>query len=179
MPALDRRLMGLTGGRVALTMGLPTLLLTTTGRKTGEPRSAPLLYMRHGEDLVLIGTSFGSRSHPAWYLNLMAKPQASVLMDRQSFDVIAREASPEERPELWQKATQTYGGYEKYLERVGGREVPIIVLSKNRKIFHIPTNPATHPTYGLAVIASLCLPNPCCNGHNPATRLNKHFFQCP
>ena len=131
MPVLDRWLMRLTGGRIASTlgMGMPTLLLTTTGRKTGEPRSAPLLYMRHGADLVLIGTSFGSKSHPAWYLNLMANPRASVLMDKQSFDVIAREASPEERPVLWKKATQTYGGYEKYLERVGGREVPIIVLS--------------------------------------------------
>ena len=105
MPVLDRWLMRLTGGRIASTlgMGMPTLLL--------------------------IGTSFGSKSHPAWYLNLMANPRASVLMDKQSFDVIAREASPEETPVLWKKATQTYGGYEKYLERVGGREVPIIVLS--------------------------------------------------
>ena len=132
MPVLDKPLMRLTSGRFSSTqsMGLPTLLLTTTGRKTGEPRSAPLLYLRHGDDLALIGTSFGNTSHPAWYLNLMANPKASVLLNDESFEVIAREASPEERPVLWQQATQVYGGFEKYLKRVGDREVPILVLSR-------------------------------------------------
>ena len=132
MPVLDKPLMRLSGGRFSSTrsMGLPTLLLTTTGRKTGEPRAAPLLYLRHGDDLALIGTSFGNTSHPAWYLNLMANPRATVLLDDKSFEVTAREANPEERPVLWQQATQVYGGFEKYLKRVGDREVPILVLSR-------------------------------------------------
>jgi deazaflavin-dependent oxidoreductase (nitroreductase family) len=132
MPILDKPLMRLTKGRFSSTqsMGLPTLLLTTTGRKTGEPRSAPLLYLRHGDDLALIGTSFGNTSHPAWYLNLMANPKASVLLNDESFEVIAREASPDERPILWQQATQVYGGFEKYLKRVGDREVPILILTR-------------------------------------------------
>jgi deazaflavin-dependent oxidoreductase (nitroreductase family) len=130
---LDRPLMRLTGGRFSLTLGMPTLLLTTTGRKSGELRSAPLLYMRHGDDLALIGTSFGSISHPAWYLNLMANPQASVLLKKETFEVTAREATPEERPVLWQKATQVYGGYEKYLERAGDRNIPILVLARKTR----------------------------------------------
>ena len=130
MPVLDRPLMRLSGGRLAMTFGLPTLLLTTTGRKSGRPRSAPLLYLRHGDDLVLIGTSFGSTTHPAWYLNLLANPRASVLLDGATFVVTAREAEPGERPELWRKATHLYGGYEKYKARVGAREIPMIVLSR-------------------------------------------------
>ena len=136
MPVLDKPLMRLSGGRFSSTrsMGLPTLLLTTTGRKTGEPRAAPLLYLRHGDDLALIGTSFGNTSHPAWYLNLMANPRATVLLDDESFEVTAREADPEERPVLWQQATQVYGGFEKYLKRVGDRQVPILVLSRRNAI---------------------------------------------
>ena len=130
MPVLDRPLMRLSRGRVSLTYGLPTLLLTTTGRKSGEARTAPLLYIQHGDDMALIGTSFGSTRHPAWYLNLMAEPQASVLLDGENVAVTAREATPEERREIWLKATRLYGGFEKYKTRVGDREIPILVLTR-------------------------------------------------
>ena len=130
MPVLDRPLMRLSRGRFALTYGLPTLLLTTTGRKSGEARSAPLLYIQHGDDMALIGTSFGSKKHPAWYLNLMAEPRASVLIDRETLAVTARKATPQERQELWLRATQLYAGYEKYKDRVGDREIPILVLTR-------------------------------------------------
>jgi len=130
MPVLDRPLMRLSRGRISLTYGLPTLLLTTTGRKSGEARSAPLLYIRYGKEMGLIGSSFGSTRHPAWYLNLMANPQASVLLDGETFAVTAREATPEERKELWLRATRLYGGFEKYETRVGDREIPILVLSR-------------------------------------------------
>jgi deazaflavin-dependent oxidoreductase (nitroreductase family) len=105
-------------------------LLTTTGRKTGQARSAPLLYLRHGEDLVVIGTSFGSTSHPAWYLNLLADPRAAVLLDGDDISVTARAAEPAERAELWPRATELYEGYENYKSRVGEREIPIMVLSR-------------------------------------------------
>ena len=130
MPVLDRPLMRLSRGRFSLTYGLPTLLLTTTGRKSGEARSAPLLYIQHGNDMALIGTSFGSTRHPAWYLNLMAEPQASVLLDGENVAVTAREATPEERREIWLKATRLYGGFEKYKTRVGDREIPILILTR-------------------------------------------------
>ena len=130
MPVLDQPLMRLSRGRFSLTYGLPTLLLTTTGRKSGEARSAPLLYIRYGKEMGLIGSSFGSTRHPAWYLNLMAEPQASVLLDRENFAVTAREATPEERREIWLKATRLYGGFEKYKARVGDREIPVLVLTR-------------------------------------------------
>ena len=130
-PALDRRLMRLTRGRFAMTFGLPTLLITTTGRKSGEPRSTPLLYLRHGEHLVVIGTRFGSESHPAWYLNLQAKPEARVTLDGEEFAVHCRDATPDEYAALWQQAEGMYGGFEKYKRRVGERTIPILVLERS------------------------------------------------
>ncbi len=126
---LDRPLLRLSGGRVATTLGLPTLLLTTTGRRSGVPRSAPLLYLKRGEDLVVIGTRFGSTRHPAWYLNLRAHPEAQVLLAGATFGVRAREATPGEREEIWAQATRLYGGYERYRSRVGARRIPILILS--------------------------------------------------
>jgi deazaflavin-dependent oxidoreductase (nitroreductase family) len=130
MPVLDRSLMRLSHGRIALTFGLPTLLLTTTGRTSGEPRSAPLLYIRYGDDIGLIGTSFGSTKHPAWYLNLMANPNATVLLNGETLAMTAREANPEERREIWLRATRLYVGFDKYKARVGDREIPILLLSR-------------------------------------------------
>jgi deazaflavin-dependent oxidoreductase (nitroreductase family) len=129
-PLIDRPLMRLSGGRFALTLGLPTLLLTTTGRKSGEPRSTPLLYLEHEDGMAIIGTSFGSTSHPAWYLNLMANPEAEVLLDGEEFPVRAREATDEERTVLWDRATRTYSGFEQYKGRVGERSIPILVLTR-------------------------------------------------
>jgi len=132
MPPIDRILMRVTGGRFAMTrsLGMPTLMLTTTGRKSGLPRSAPLLYFQHGDDMALVGTNFGGTSHPAWYLNLMDDPNGSVLLGNETFPVTARKATTEERPVLWEKATRVYGGYDKYKPRVGDREIPILVLSR-------------------------------------------------
>lgn len=127
---LDRPLLKLTRGRFAMTFGLPTLLLTTTGRKSGEPRSIPLVYLIHGDDLAVVGTRFGSPRHPAWYLNLVANPQARVTLRGEAFAVTAREASPAEYAALWDQATKTYSGFEKYKGRVQGRQIPIMILSR-------------------------------------------------
>ena len=129
-PLIDRPLMKLSGGRVATTAMYPTLLLTTTGRKSGEPRTAPLLFIEHGDDQAIIGTRFGSTSHPAWYLNLQANPEASVLLNGEEFSIRAREANEQERAEIWERATKIYGGFEKYLSRVGDRVIPILILSR-------------------------------------------------
>lgn len=130
-PVLDRPLMKLTGGRFAMTFGLPTLLLTTTGRKSGQPRPTPLLYLRLGESLAVIGTHFGSPRHPAWYLNLRDRPEARVTLAGETFAVMAREATPEEYAGLWQQASSLYGGFEKYKARVGERRIPIVVLERD------------------------------------------------
>jgi len=130
-PVLDRPLMRLSRGRVAMTFGMPTLLLTTIGRKSGKRRSTPLLYIKHEDDLVVIGTRFGNPSHPAWYLNLKANPAGEVTLGGQQFPVTMREAREDERPLLWDKATQMYGGFERYAKRVGDRKIPVLVLSRS------------------------------------------------
>lgn len=125
---LDRPLMRLSRGRLATTRGLPTLLLTTTGRKTGQRRSAPLLYVATPSGPAVIGTHFGSTRHPAWYLNLQADPRAEVLVDGRQWPVVARPALPAERQDIWKAARALYPGYEKYRDRVGARTIPILVL---------------------------------------------------
>jgi deazaflavin-dependent oxidoreductase (nitroreductase family) len=129
-PRGDVTLLRLTGGRFALTFGLPTLLLTTTGRKSGEPRSTPLLYLEHADAIAVIGTKFGSPQHPAWALNLLADPRATVLLDGEEWCARARLAAGGERSALWEQARSIYGGFDKYQARVGEREIPIFVLER-------------------------------------------------
>jgi deazaflavin-dependent oxidoreductase (nitroreductase family) len=129
-PLLDRPLLRFTRGRVAMTLGLPTLLLTTIGRRSGAARAVPLVYHRLGDDLAVIGTSFGSTKHPAWYLNLRAKPEATVLLGGKEFTVGSRDATPAEYHDVWARATRIYGGYDRYRRRVGRRRVPIVVLMR-------------------------------------------------
>jgi len=130
MPGLDRWLLRRSKGRLAISGILPTLLLTTTGRKSGKPRSAALLYLDHASGWVVIGSNFGGTSHPAWYLNLQANPDATVTVDGAEIPVTARDAGLQEREELWAQAVRLYPGYTTYKTRVGDRQVPIIVLSR-------------------------------------------------
>ncbi len=127
---LDVPLLRATRGRFGLTFGLPVLLLTTTGRRSGEPRHAPVLYQRHGDALAVIGSHYGHPRHPAWVHNLRAKPEATVLLGGEEFAVSVREATGEERDELWASAVAMYGGYAKYAERVGDRVIPIYLLER-------------------------------------------------
>ena len=131
-PLVDRPLMRLSRGRLALTFGMPTLLLTTIGRRSGEPRSTPLLYVQYEDSWAVIGTRFGSPRQPHWYLNIRKTPGATVLLAGEEFKVSTRDANPAEREELWARATRTYGGFEKYKARVVGREIPIVILSRIR-----------------------------------------------
>jgi hypothetical protein len=78
-PRLDPPLLRLTGGRVSSVYPVPVLLLTTTGAKTGLPRTLPLLYLDDGDDIILIASNYGKTSHPAWYRNLVANPRVEVL----------------------------------------------------------------------------------------------------
>lgn len=127
---LDVPLMRLTKGRFNLTMGLPSILLTTTGAKSGLPRSSPLLYVRHGDDIAIIGTRFGGNRHPAWYYNLKANPNATVMLDGEQYAVEARTADEDERDAVWEAADRIYSGFAKYRERITDREVPMFVLRR-------------------------------------------------
>lgn len=115
---------GKVGGRMA---GGPVLLLTTTGRKSGKERTIPLLYLRVGEDLVVVGSNGGTATHPAWWLNLKSVPEATVEVGGRKTCVRAEEAGPVERERLWPKLVEMYGGYEGYRRRTD-REIPVVIL---------------------------------------------------
>jgi len=112
-------------GRVA---GMPVLLLTTTGRRSGRARTATLTFFRDGRDLVVIGSFGGSDEPPAWWLNLQRDPRASVLMGGRSTRVTARTASAEEYERLWPHVTETHPGYARYQGRTA-RPIPIVLLT--------------------------------------------------
>lgn len=107
----------LSGGRIGARVGDgPVLLLTTTGRKSGEPRTAPILYLAHGEAMILIDTNGGNEKLPGWSYNLRAKPEGEVEIGRRKLAVKARIAAGAEREELWRACTDQYGGFDEYVE---------------------------------------------------------------
>lgn len=115
-------------GRVWGTMfGGSILLLNTTGRKSGQRRTTPLMYASDGEDLILIASNGGAPNHPAWYLNLMANPEATVEIGDSEIRVRAEEAHQAEKARLWQKMVEMYSGYDNY-QRKTKREIPLLVL---------------------------------------------------
>ena len=115
-------------GRLWGTMfGGPVLLLNTTGRKSGQRRSTPLLYVRDGEDFVLIASNGGAPRHPAWYLNLMATPEATVEVGDRELRVRAMEVGGEEKARLWQKMVEMYPSYDDYQKKTK-REIPLLVM---------------------------------------------------
>jgi deazaflavin-dependent oxidoreductase (nitroreductase family) len=106
----------LSGGRIAGRVGkAPLLLLTTTGRKSGQPRTAPVVYLADGERMVLIDTNAGNERLPAWSLNLSAKPEAEVEVGRKRQKVRARVAEGEERTALWAKHIDQFAGFDYYI----------------------------------------------------------------
>jgi deazaflavin-dependent oxidoreductase (nitroreductase family) len=106
----------LSGGRLMHKVGdAPVLLLTTTGRKSGEPRTAPVVYLERGEAMVLIDTNAGNEKLPAWSHNLKAKPQAEVQIGRDKLAVTARVAEGAEREELWRACNDQYSGFDEYI----------------------------------------------------------------
>ncbi len=118
----------LSGGRVGGKVGrAPVLLLTTTGRKSGEPRTAPVVYLADGENVVLINTNAGNAKVPAWSLNLEANPEAEVELGRERRSVRARVAAGEERADLWRKHVEQYAGFDDYKVKLE-REPAVFVL---------------------------------------------------
>ncbi len=107
---------------------LPTLLLTTTGRKSGEPRSLPLIYGEAGASYVIIASKGGLPNHPIWYLNLEANPDCELMVGPKPVLARARVAEGEERERLWEQMAQIYPPYNEYQERAGARTIPVVVL---------------------------------------------------
>ena len=131
---LDRALGRLTRGRfVAFGLpGLPSLLITTTGRRTGEPRSNPLLYAPDGEAFIVIGSNWGQGHHPAWTGNLLAHPDATVLVDGQQIPVRARLVTGAERARHREMLLEVWPGYADYERRAGGRDLRLFRLDRRR-----------------------------------------------
>jgi deazaflavin-dependent oxidoreductase (nitroreductase family) len=127
---LHRFMYRLSGGQFFSTSGgkMPVLLLTTIGRKSGQPRTWPLNYLRDGGDLVIVASNCGRDYHAAWYLNLLAQPQASAQVGRKHISVTARSASPDEKARLWptlKKLEPLYAAY----EQGTAREIPLVFLT--------------------------------------------------
>ncbi|MBY0278813.1 nitroreductase family deazaflavin-dependent oxidoreductase [Candidatus Binatia bacterium] len=121
-----------TGGKwgAKFMHGAPVLLLTTIGRKSGEPRVAPLIYLKDGERLVLVASKGGMSHHPAWYLNLEAHPDCEVeLPGTGKIPMRATRATDEEKALLWPRLCAIYPDYDDYQARTT-RNIPVLILTK-------------------------------------------------
>jgi len=128
-PAIDRRLLPLTGGRVKVAMGQPILLLHTRGARSGQQRTTPLLYTPRGNGFVVVASKAGAAHHPSWYHNLRAHPDAvAVEIDGHRRAVHPHVAEGAERAELWELVNDNYTGYTKYQGRAGERVIPVVLL---------------------------------------------------
>jgi deazaflavin-dependent oxidoreductase (nitroreductase family) len=126
--SIHRALYRATGGKVGGRMGkAPVLLLTTTGRKTGKPRTTPLLYARVDDGYVVIASKGGAERDPLWFRNLQATPGAEVQLGRKKQAVQARTTEGEERERSWRALTDLYGGYDDYAKKTS-REIPVVLL---------------------------------------------------
>jgi deazaflavin-dependent oxidoreductase (nitroreductase family) len=129
---LDRLSYRLTRGRHSLSSwlsGLPVVMLTTTGARTGQQRTAPVIAVPDGVNLVVIASNWGQRQHPAWYHNLRAHPEATVTVGGIARQVRAHEAIGEERDRLWQQDLEVYPGRTTYALRAANRPIPVMVLA--------------------------------------------------
>jgi deazaflavin-dependent oxidoreductase (nitroreductase family) len=109
--------------------GTTILLLTTTGRTSGEARTTPLIHVVDGDRWVVIASKGGAPDHPAWYKNLEADPDATIEVEADEVPVVATTAAGEERGRLWKAMTQTWPAYDDYQEKTD-REIPVVVLSR-------------------------------------------------
>ena len=128
---LDRPVLRLSGGRTSATSaltGLPIVELTTTGARTGLPRTLPIVGIPDGERLVLVASNYGSPRHPAWYHNLRATPSCTVRFRGEELPMRAREAEGEERERLWRLDATVYPTRATYAGWTDGRRIPVMVL---------------------------------------------------
>lgn len=135
MSGLHVRLYRLTRGRLGghwrVGAGLRTpvriCLLEHRGRRTGQLRTTPLVYIRDGEDVVVVASQGGRAEHPQWYRNLQADPEVTVELHGERLPRRARTASPAERARLWPRLVEAYADFDNY-QSWAGREIPVVVL---------------------------------------------------
>ena len=118
-----------TGGRLGAKFGgAPVCLLTTTGRTSGEPRTMPLLYLRDGDDVVVVASKGGFSEHPQWYRNLLVHPEVTVEIGRERLPMTARVADDAEKAALWPRLVAMYQSYDQYQQRTD-RDIPVVICS--------------------------------------------------
>lgn len=121
-----------TGGKVGHDWNdAHVLILHTTGRKSGATRKLPLIYGRDGDDYLIVASKGGAPNHPAWYLNLVANPNAKVQVRSDVIGVTARTATPEEKVRLWPKMTAQWPDYDAYQQKTD-RDIPLVILSPRK-----------------------------------------------
>jgi deazaflavin-dependent oxidoreductase (nitroreductase family) len=120
-----------TGGAEGYTWrdGTEILILTTRGRKSGALHSTPLIFGRHGDDYLVVGSRGGAPTPPAWYLNLVADPEVQVQVKADRFAAHARTATAAEKPELWKTMTAVWPAYDQYQRRTA-RVIPVVILTR-------------------------------------------------
>jgi deazaflavin-dependent oxidoreductase (nitroreductase family) len=131
MVPLDRWVQRVSGGRLSAIgrHGLPSLLLTATGRRSGTDRTQPLLYARDGDAYVVVGSNWGQRHHPSWTANLIANPRAAVTVDGRWVPVTATLAAGAERERLWALLGEVWPAYDSYERRAAGRHLRVFRLT--------------------------------------------------
>jgi deazaflavin-dependent oxidoreductase (nitroreductase family) len=128
VPALHRAIYQASGGRLGTrALGCPVVLVTTTGRRSGRPRTVPIFGFPEGNAVVLVASNGGSDQHPAWFLNLQANPEAEVQLGRERRQMRARTATAAERDRLWPRVVGYYRGYDVYRQRTE-RSIPLVFL---------------------------------------------------
>jgi deazaflavin-dependent oxidoreductase (nitroreductase family) len=128
---IDREVFWLTRGHTTLSAwvsGLPIIMLTTTGARTGQPRTLPILALPDGDHLVVIASNFGKPSNPAWYHNLRANPDAMITWKGSAVPMRARELKDEERERYVSRSLTVYPWWEQYHRCAAPRQIPVIML---------------------------------------------------
>jgi deazaflavin-dependent oxidoreductase (nitroreductase family) len=109
--------------------GTTILILTTTGRKSGEERKHALIYRDWADGYLIVASKGGADAPPTWFLNIQADPKVKVQIKGDKFDAVARVATPEEKPDMWQHMTEVWPDYDEYQKKTD-REIPIVVLER-------------------------------------------------
>jgi deazaflavin-dependent oxidoreductase (nitroreductase family) len=109
--------------------GTTTLLLTTTGRRSGEQHTTPLIYQPYGDDYLIVASKGGAPEPPAWYLNLQEQPEVELQVADEVFRAHARTATADEKPDMWRTMAATWPAYDEYQSKTD-REIPVVVLER-------------------------------------------------
>ena len=127
-PAIDRRLLPLTRGRLSTGVGQPVILLHTRGARSGVERTTPLLATKTGDTILVVASKAGATQHPGWFHNVRANPDVAVTIEGRRRAMRAVIAEGAERDRLWATVCDNYTGYETYQRRAGARTIPVVKL---------------------------------------------------